>query len=248
MIWTTPTPQATCNWSPTRVPGASFALWSRTSAANTLKRSPECSNQTPGQGVNARINLSIVKADWDQSMRPSDFSSLEAYVTPSSGCGIGVTLPKTKSSKVETIKSAPIADNRSCNWDALISASSSISRTDNISPVSNPTSICMIVTPDFLSPAWIARWKGAAPRQRGKSDAWILIQPNFGASKAAFGKIKPYATTTATSAFKATNSAWKSSDLNDLGVRTCKPWASAKLWTGLKRSFWPRPAGRGGWE
>ena len=37
--------------------------------------------------------------------------------------------------------------------------------------------ICIRVTPVSLSPASIARWIGAAPRQRGSSDAWILRQP-----------------------------------------------------------------------
>jgi len=35
----------------------------------------------------------------------------------------------------------------------------------------------MIVTPVTSSPASIARWIGAAPRQRGSSDAWTLMQP-----------------------------------------------------------------------
>ena len=31
-----------------------------------------------------------------------------------------------------------------------------------------------------------------------------------------------------------------------LGLRTGRPSASARVWTGLGRGFWPRPAGRGG--
>ena len=33
------------------------------------------------------------------------------------------------------------------------------------------------VTPVTVSPARIARWIGAAPRQRGSNDAWRLMQP-----------------------------------------------------------------------
>jgi hypothetical protein len=39
----------------------------------------------------------------------------------------------------------------------------------------------MIPTPVSASPARIARWIGAAPRQRGSSEAWTLRQPSRGA-------------------------------------------------------------------
>ena len=48
---------------------------------------------------------------------------------------------------------------------------------NNISPVSIPSSICMMVMPVSLSPARIARCIGAAPRQRGNREAWIFRQP-----------------------------------------------------------------------
>ena len=47
-------------------------------------------------------------------------------------------------------------------------------------PVSRPSSICMMLTPDLRSPASRARSTGAAPRQRGSSEAWTLMQPNRG--------------------------------------------------------------------
>jgi hypothetical protein len=43
--------------------------------------------------------------------------------------------------------------------------------TSSMSPVSRPASICMMVTPVCASPASMARWMGAAPRQRGNNDA-----------------------------------------------------------------------------
>ena len=46
-----------------------------------------------------------------------------------------------------------------------------------MAPVSSPASICMIVTPVAVSPAAMARWMGAAPRQRGSDEAWMLRQP-----------------------------------------------------------------------
>ena len=41
----------------------------------------------------------------------------------------------------------------------------------NMAPVSRPASICMMVIPVSLPPARIARWMGAAPRQRGNNEA-----------------------------------------------------------------------------
>jgi hypothetical protein len=49
-----------------------------------------------------------------------------------------------------------------------------IFRVSATGPVSRPISIFMIITPVSASPAMIARWMGAAPRQRGNSEAWPL--------------------------------------------------------------------------
>jgi hypothetical protein len=43
-----------------------------------------------------------------------------------------------------------------------------------MSPVSRPTSIFITITPVSASPAMMARLIGAAPRQRGKSEACRL--------------------------------------------------------------------------
>ena len=45
--------------------------------------------------------------------------------------------------------------------------------------------------PVTASPAMIARCTGAAPRQRGSSEAWTLRQPSRGASRIACGRISP---------------------------------------------------------
>ena len=49
----------------------------------------------------------------------------------------------------------------------------------------------MMVTPVSASPARMARWIGAAPRQRGSSEPWMLMQPSTGASRNALGRIWP---------------------------------------------------------
>ncbi len=55
-------------------------------------------------------------------------------------------------------------------------------------PVSSPSSMRMIVTAVSVSPAMMARWIGAAPRQRGRREACRLKQPRRGASSTARGK------------------------------------------------------------
>ena len=49
----------------------------------------------------------------------------------------------------------------------------------------------MIPTPVSASPARIARWIGAAPRQRGRSEPWTLRHPRRGASSTDLGRINP---------------------------------------------------------
>ncbi len=60
-----------------------------------------------------------------------------------------------------------------------------------MAPVSRPSSICMMVTPDSASPAMTARLMGAAPRQRGSNEACTLKQPSLGASRMGLGRIRP---------------------------------------------------------
>ena len=60
-----------------------------------------------------------------------------------------------------------------------------------MSPVSSPSSIFITVTPVSASPAMMARLIGAAPRQRGNSEACRLKQPSGGASRIGFGRISP---------------------------------------------------------
>ena len=61
---------------------------------------------------------------------------------------------------------------------------------DNAGEIRAPED-CMMVMPLSVSPARMARWIGAAPRQRGRSDAWMLTQPRRGAARIGFGRIRP---------------------------------------------------------
>ena len=78
---------------------------------------------------------------------------------------------------VSTIASAPAAASLSCSVPAVSRGAIGTSTTSTIGPVSSPASICMIVIAVASSPAAIARWIGAAPRQRGNLEAWMLRHP-----------------------------------------------------------------------
>jgi hypothetical protein len=58
-------------------------------------------------------------------------------------------------------------------------------------PVSRPFSICIRQTPLRASPASTARWIGAAPRQRGNSEACTFQQPKCGMSSTFCDRIRP---------------------------------------------------------
>ena len=113
-------------------------------------------------------------------------------------------------------------------------------------PVSSPGSIAMMLTPVSLSPDSIARCTGAAPRHRGRRDAWTLMQPNLGISSAAAGRIRPYATTTIKSAAKLRSTDCAPLDLSESGCQTGKSAVSAIFLTGDACSCFPRPARRSG--
>ena len=58
-------------------------------------------------------------------------------------------------------------------------------------PVSSPSSMRMTVAAVSVSPAMMARWMGAAPRQRGSAEACRLRQPWRGAASTGLGRISP---------------------------------------------------------
>jgi hypothetical protein len=71
------------------------------------------------------------------------------------------------------------------------SAAIGVRASSSTGPVSRPASICIRSTPVSASPARIARWIGAAPRQRGSSEACTFQQPSRGNASTDFGRIRP---------------------------------------------------------
>jgi hypothetical protein len=83
----------------------------------------------------------------------------------------------------------PSAASLSCRLPVVSVSPMAMRSISSIGPVSRPSSISMIVTPVSASPASIARWIGAAPRQRGSREPWILMQGLM--SRVLRGRIRP---------------------------------------------------------
>ena len=91
-----------------------------------------------------------------------------------SGCGVSVSEPRSSAPSARTIRSAPRRASRSCRSPAVASGAIGTRSAIATGPVSSPSSIFMTITPVSASPAMIARLIGAAPRQRGSSEACRL--------------------------------------------------------------------------
>ncbi len=76
----------------------------------------------------------------------------------------------------------------------------------------------MMVTPVVESPLRMAACTGAAPRQRGNSEPWILMQPKGGRSSTAGRRICPKAATTMSSGAQAWSCAMASRGFEALGL------------------------------
>ena len=113
-------------------------------------------------------------------------------------------------------------------------------------PVSMPGSMRMIVIPVVSSPFKIAAWIGAAPRQRGRSEACTLMQPYWGFSSTAGRRICPNAATTMICAAHCSSCWAASSSLKRCGWITGSFSSSARILIGGEVSSRPRPAGRSG--
>ena len=79
--------------------------------------------------------------------------------------------------RARAIRSAPSRASRSCSSPAVSSGPIATRSAMATGPVSSPSSMRMTATPVSRSPAMTARWIGAAPRQRGRSEACRLRQP-----------------------------------------------------------------------
>ncbi|MNS90089.1 hypothetical protein D3C72_1241230 [compost metagenome] len=80
---------------------------------------------------------------------------------------------------------------RSVRLAAVSSGWMSMTSDRMIAPSSRPSLIRMIWAPVWRSPAMMARWIGAAPRQRGSSEPCRLKQPRRGASSTSGLRIWP---------------------------------------------------------
>ena len=86
---------------------------------------------------------------------------------------------------------APTAATRSNSWPLVSSGSILILSQASTSPVSRPSSICMMETPVSASPFSTAHCTGALPRYFGSRETWRLMQPYFGASSTELGRMQP---------------------------------------------------------
>ncbi len=118
----------------------------------------------------------------------------------------------------------------------------------NVGPVSIPSSSFISVTPLSLSPLTTAHVMGAAPRYFGSSDACTFTHPSRGASSTSRGRMRPYATTSATSTPCSRAHAPNSPVRSFVGCTTARPSSSARTFTAGGVTVSPRPAGLSGWH
>ena len=137
--------------------------------------------RAPGKGSKARMRRADGGRDCVQSIAASCLVDLVGVGHALGRLRPGCSPPQAASSSASTIRRPPSAASRSCRLAGGVAAARSAMRlASSMSPVSRPASICMMVMPVSASPASMARWIGAAPRQRGSSEAWILRQPSRG--------------------------------------------------------------------
>ena len=117
-----------------------------------------------------------------------------------------------------------------------------------MAPVSIPASICISVTPLSVSPRTTAHVMGAAPRYFGRREACTLMHPRRGPASTSSGRIRPYATTSATSARCARTHAANSPVRSFVGCTTVSPSSVARCFTGGAVNVSPRPTGLSGWH
>ena len=157
-----------------------------------------------------RIERAHLSIDGQRPMRSSRcrlrcFWIFDAYVAPSAGCGIGAAGHARGEAGADRQQASTRRRPRACARACRPSRArrSGTRTTSSIGPVSSPASICISVIPVSSSPARRARWIGAAPRQRGRSEACTLMHPCRGQARIAAGRMSPYAATTSTSRSRA---------------------------------------------
>ena len=188
---TAPSPQATVRgFSASTWPGAPD--WAATRHSSTLTlRPPPATNQAAGQGFIPRTQLWMWAALSSQRNWASSLVSMGAMVAAAWSWGVGVRVPAAIRGRVSHSTRAPTAVTRS-NSSPLVSSGpmATFSHTST-SPVSSPASICWMDTPVSVSPFRTAHCTGALPRYWGSRETWRLMQPNFGMSSTAWGRMQP---------------------------------------------------------
>ena len=132
-----------------------------------------------------RIVRSTANGGSVQRTRASSTVTFGAMDAPSAGWGTASSDPSAMPSRVAASSPAPEELRRSSS-DPAVSSSAIFSVTvPKTGPVSMPSSSRKVVAPVISSPARIAAWTGAAPRQAGSSEKCRFTQPNSGTARAA---------------------------------------------------------------
>ena len=190
--WTAPSAQATVRgFVESTVPGAS-PLEAATRHSVTLTfLPPAVTNQAMGQGFMPRTQLWMCAAVSVSLNSASSLSSMGARVAFSCCWGWGWRVPASMAGTVSQRTRAPTAVTRSNSSPLVSSGPMAIFSQTSTSPVSNPSSICMMETPVSVSPFRTAHCTGALPRYLGSRDTCRLMQPYFGASSTDLGRMQP---------------------------------------------------------
>ena len=102
------------------------------------------------------MRFTISLAGLDQSICPISFVILAVCVAIVSSCGVATISPLTQRANTGTIISPPSTAIRSNNCPVVSPGKISVSTMSMMSPVSRPSSICIMVTPVLDSPLIIA--------------------------------------------------------------------------------------------
>ena len=189
---TAPSPQATVRGFVRRtVPGASPWLSARRQAITLTLRPPPVTNQAAGQGFIPRTQLWMWDAGSVQWNWAISLVSMGARVAASWSWGTGVRVPAAICGRVLHSSRAPASVTRSNSSPLVSSGWMAIFSQASTSPVSSPSSICMMETPVSLSPFSTAHWTGALPRYLGSRDTCRLMQPNRGMASTCAGRMQP---------------------------------------------------------
>ena len=173
------------------VPGAAPCGLSARRLSNTLIFLPSCANHATGQGFMPRTQLWMWAALSVKANCAAALSSGGASVAAAWFCAMGVSSPLPSLSTASTSVAAPMALTLSNSSPLVSSGSMATGRIIRMSPVSSPSSSCMMVTPVSASPLSTAHWMGAEPRYFGSWDTCRLMHPYFARCRSWGGMMQP---------------------------------------------------------